>query len=99
MLNLAPGTHRWGMMRGRQLEPFLKDLGGRWPVVAVPLKAGSVSFHHSLILHRSGANTSGGRRRCYAVHYMRATSRRDESVTDAPKMPPFRSVCGRSFRV
>jgi hypothetical protein len=28
---------------------------------------------------------------------MRATSWRDESVTDAPKMPPFKQVRGRSF--
>ena len=62
-----------------------------------PLRSGSISFHHSLTLHRSGANQSATRRRGYAVHYMRATSFKDESVTDAPKMPPFKQVRGRSF--
>ncbi len=97
-LNFVPGTHRWGMMRHKQLAWFLEDLGSdQWPVVAAPLRPGSISFHHSLVLHQSNANLSGQRRRGYAVHYMRAASQRDESVTDAPKMPPFKQVRGRSF--
>ena len=97
-LNFVPGTHRWGMMRKPQLEWFLEDLGSEaWPIVPAPLSAGSVSFHHSLVLHQSNANLSGRRRRGYAVHYMRASSQRDASVTDAPKMPPFKQVRGRSF--
>ena len=98
-LEFVPGTHRWGMMqRPMLLGTFREDLGGqRWPAVAVPLRPGSVSFHHSLTVHRSGANTSGRRRRGYATHYMRATSWQDDSVTDAPKQPPFRQVRGSSF--
>ena len=97
-LHFAPGTQRWGMLRGAQLTPFLDDLnGGVWPSVPVPLKSGSISFHHSLTLHRSGANSSAVRRRGYAVHYMRATSFKDEDVMGAPEMPPFKQVQGRSF--
>ena len=97
-LNFAPGTHRWGMMQKRQLDWFLEDLGSeQWPIVPAPLEPGSVSFHHSLVLHQSNANLSGQRRRGYAVHYMRAASQRDESVADAPEMPPFRQIRGRSF--
>jgi len=97
-LHFAPGTQRWGMLRGAQLAPLLPDLGsGQWPSVPVPLKPGSISFHHSLVLHRSGANHSTMRRRGYAVHYMRATSFKDEAVIDAPKMPPFKQVRGDSF--
>jgi len=97
-LYFAPGTQRWSMMRRPQIDPLLEDLdSGRWPSVPVPLKAGSISFHHSLTLHRSGANTSSKRRRGYAVHYMRATSVKDEAVTDAPKMPPFKQVRGDTF--
>ncbi|MBM3465446.1 MAG: phytanoyl-CoA dioxygenase family protein [Armatimonadetes bacterium] len=97
-LNFVPGTQRWGMLRAPQLEPFLPLLGTpEWPIIPAPLRPGSVSFHHSLVLHQSNANTSGMRRRGYAVHYMRATSRKDETVTDAPKVPPFRQVRGRSF--
>ncbi len=97
-LNFAPGTHRWGMLTRPRLTPLLDDLGSApWPVVPAPLSSGSVSFHHSLVLHQSNANTSGKRRRGYACHYMRAASYKDESVTDAPKMPTFKQVRGRSF--
>ena len=70
-LNFVPGTHRWGMLRRDQLEPFLADFGSStWPVKAAPILSGSVSFHHSLVLHQSNANTSGARRRGYAAHYL-----------------------------
>ena len=97
-LNFVPGTQRWGMMRGNRLQRCLEDLGSdEWPIVPAPLRPGSISLHHSLTLHMSHANQSNKRRRGYAVHYMRAASWRDESVTDAPKMPPFKAVRGRSF--
>jgi phytanoyl-CoA hydroxylase len=97
-LHFIPGTHRWGMMQAGQTEPIKADFGGpRWPVVAAPLRPGSISFHHSLTLHMSKANSSGQRRRGYAVHYMRASSWKDERVTNAPKMPPFKQVQGDSL--
>ena len=97
-LNFALGTHRWGMLRGERLAPFVADLAsGEWPIRPAVLLPGSISFHHSLTLHQSNANRTDTRRRGYAIHYMRAASWRDESVTDAPKMPPFKQVCGRSF--
>ena len=80
------------------MEPLLEDFGSAaWPIVPAPLAAGSISFHHSLTRHQSNANKSGRRRRGYAVHYMRASSYLDESIQDAPKMPPFKQVRGRSF--
>ena len=97
-LNFAPGTHRWGMMRGKKAKPFTEDLDAKqWPTVPAPFSAGSISFHHSLILHRSSANLTGTRRRGYATHYMRATSIKDETVTGAPKMPAFKQVRGKSY--
>ena len=97
-LNFAPGTHRWGMISGPQLNRLTDDLESRqWPVAPAPLSRGGISFHHSLVLHQSNANRSGHRRRGYATHYMRATSIKDETVTDAPKMPPFKQVRGRSY--
>ena len=97
-LNFVPGTHRWGMLQKTKVEPLLEDFGSAaWPIVPAPLAAGSISFHHSLTLHQSNANKSGRRRRGYAVHYMRASSYLDESIQDAPKMPPFKQVRGRSF--
>ncbi len=96
-MEFIPGSHHWGMMTKDQLEPFVDDFGkDPWPIVPMPLRSGSISFHHSLVLHGSGANQSGKRRRGYAVHYMRANSLNDESV-NGPKMPPFKQVRGRSF--
>lgn len=72
----------------------------RWPSVPVELKPGSVSFHHSMTMHRSGANTSGKRRRGYAIHYMRATSVPDGDIKRGAKgtmASGYRSVRGRSF--
>ena len=98
-LNFAAGTHRWGRMSKEQIEPHKEELGSeRFPIVQAPLTPGSISFHHSLVLHCSGANQSAERRRGYAVHYMRATSTMDKSVADAPKMKlDFRQVRGRSY--
>jgi phytanoyl-CoA hydroxylase len=80
-LNFAAGTHRWGMLSTFARQALVDELdNGEWPVKPVPLKRGSVSFHHSLTLHHS-----------------RATSVKDEAVTDAPKVPPFKQVRGRSF--
>ena len=97
-LRFVPGTHRWGMLSRGRLSHFIDDLETeRWPAVPVPVGAGSISLHHSLTLHTSSRNTSSTRRRAYAIHYMRASSWKDETVTDAPKMPPFKQVRGRSF--
>ena len=97
-LRFVPGTHRWGMLDRARLNHFIPDLEtAAWPAVPVPVRAGSISFHHSLTLHTSSPNTSAQRRRAYAVHYMRAGSWQDEAVTDAPRMPPFKQVRGRSF--
>ena len=36
-LNFAPGTHRWGMLRGERLAPFVTDLeSGGWPIRPAP---------------------------------------------------------------
>ena len=97
-LRFVPGTQRWGMISRERLDHFVDDLETEaWPAVPVPVRAGSISFHHSLTLHTSSANTSPQRRRAYAIHYMRASSWMDLTVTDAPKMPPFKQVRGRSF--
>ena len=72
-LRFVPGTHRWGMLDRARLAHFIPDLEtAAWPAVPVPVRAGSISFHHSLTLHTSSPNTSAQRRRAYAVHYMRA---------------------------
>lgn len=43
--------------------------------VAVPIRAGDATFHHSLALHCSGPNTTAQRRRGWSIHYASATTR------------------------
>lgn len=43
--------------------------------VPITLSAGSCSFHHSVLLHRSGPNQTESHRRGLAVHYMSAASK------------------------
>ncbi len=63
------------MLRSEQLQHFIEDFGSEeWPQMPAELRPGSISFHHSLTLHQSNANTSDKRRRGYAIHYMRTSS-------------------------
>ena len=43
--------------------------------LAITMSAGSCSFHHSVLLHRSGPNNTANPRRGLATHYMSARSR------------------------
>tara|TARA_Y100000758_G_scaffold80870_1_gene54737 strand:+ start:472 stop:1233 length:762 start_codon:yes stop_codon:yes gene_type:complete len=48
------------------------------------LKSGDASFHHSLLLHRSGPNESRFRRRGLATHFMSARSRWTGNLSEKP---------------
>ena len=52
--------------------------------VPITLRAGSCSFHHSVLLHRSGPNHTTHRRRGLAVHYMSSRSRWTGDQVDKP---------------
>jgi ectoine hydroxylase-related dioxygenase (phytanoyl-CoA dioxygenase family) len=60
-LLMIPGSHCWG---SRPVTADEKALA-----VPIELAVGSVSFHHGLTLHSSGANTTSKRRRGYATQY------------------------------
>ena len=97
-LEFVSGSHHWGLLSNDQMDEH-RSLIGSDPAYLpdpAPLRSGSVSFHHSLTWHASRANTSTARRRGYAVHYMRAESRR-AAVLDAPRVPPPLQIRGRSF--
>ena len=80
------------------MERFLPLLKFKqWEIEDIELDSGSVSFHHSLLIHGSGKNLSTKRRRGYAAHYMRSLSWKDERVTNAPVMPKFCQVRGQSY--
>jgi phytanoyl-CoA hydroxylase len=79
---VIPGSHRAGLVEhadwqlgdrmDKQVPEAQLDRAREEPIV---MPAGGSSFHHSVLLHRSGANTSDRPRRGLAVHYMSAKSR------------------------
>ena len=60
----------------------------------IEMRAGSVSFHHSLLMHSSGPNTSASFRRGYAFHYMSAKSR---WTGDPAAKPEYLLLRGREY--
>ena len=94
---MAVGSHRWGMIPDAARERVESLLDGDWPTVPIKLRPGSVSFHHSLTYHRSGANRSPHRRRGYATHYMRARTWYLPELRERPDLLPFLSIRGREF--
>jgi ectoine hydroxylase-related dioxygenase (phytanoyl-CoA dioxygenase family) len=95
-LRVLPGSHKWGLL-GKEKERTLERRAleeGIPEEVAVPLRAGDCSFHHSLLLHCSAPNTSGLRRRGYATHYMSARCR---YVGDPTNKSEYLLLCGRSY--
>ncbi|MCA9123430.1 MAG: phytanoyl-CoA dioxygenase family protein [Planctomycetaceae bacterium] len=101
-LYVIPGSHRgeildhdepWlvGDREDMQVRRDQYDASGE---VAIELQAGSVSFHHSRLLHRSGPNRTDSPRRGLAVHYMSAKSRWTHPTK--PK-PPYVLLRGREY--
>jgi ectoine hydroxylase-related dioxygenase (phytanoyl-CoA dioxygenase family) len=62
--------------------------------VPITLSAGSCSFHHSVLLHRSGPNQTDSHRRGLAVHYMSSKSRWTHPSKAKPHYPLLR---GREY--
>lgn len=101
-LSVIPGSHSEGLLAHDQ--PWMvgdrvdKQVGeeqiDRNREVPIVLKAGSASFHHSLLLHRSGPNASDRPRRGLAVHYMSARSRWTDPSEPLPDFPLLR---GQSY--
>lgn len=95
---VIPGTHRQGVldhsevwMVGDRADRKIPDAAiDRSQEVPVPLKAGDCSFHHSLLLHRSGPNNTSRFRRGQASHYMSARSRWTGKPADKPDYPLIR---------
>lgn len=98
-MRFLPGTHRLGLRKHSHLEgPHIvpegwEEMSKRPDEVAVELRAGSCSFHHSLVLHETSPNRSPRPRRAMTTAYMRAESR----YTGEPLQPEFLSVAGRSY--
>lgn len=94
-MRFIPGSHKDGVIEHKHLEDFRVEdrLIDYTREVAVELRAGSCSFHHSLVLHRTEPNTSPDRRIGLTVAYTSAESR---YVGKEPK-PLYDLVAGRSY--
>ena len=90
---VIPGSHLGGLLDHDQ--PW--QLGDRVDMqvrdeqidftreVSNELNAGSCSFHHSMLLHRSGPNNTRNSRRGLAVHYMSSRSRWTHPTQPKPR--------------
>ena len=88
-MSMVRGSHGWGEYRGPHgggtigntedfgpdYEPSLVPPGQTVEVVPVPVKAGSVVFHHCLTWHGAPPNHSDRSRPAIAVHYMPGATR------------------------
>lgn len=95
-MSMVPGSQGWGdqiaVLHGlKEFADMTSGNAGRpIEVVACPVHAGGVHYHHALTWHGSPANASGRPRRAIALHYMPDTTRYDASGTHL--MKPFVTV-------
>ena len=99
---VVPGSHKGGaldhsevwMVGDRKDMTVPEAAFDRNAEEPITMKMGDCSFHHSLLLHRSGPNNTPHRRRGLATHYMSAQSR----WTGAPEdKPDYLLLRGREF--
>ncbi len=100
---VVPGSHKLGplahsqvwMVGERQdmcIPDTAFDASREQPIV---MRAGDCSFHHSLLLHRSGPNRTSQRRRGIATHYMSAQSRWTSTTEAQPTFTLLRPGSSR----
>lgn len=99
---VVPGSHRIGLLDhdqpwhvGDRVDMQVRDEQVDYTrEVANELTAGSCSFHHSMLLHRSGPNRTNSSRRGLAVHYMSSRSR---WTHPAKEQPAYVLLRGREY--
>jgi ectoine hydroxylase-related dioxygenase (phytanoyl-CoA dioxygenase family) len=113
-LQYIPGSHRWGRLAHNTMprEVIETPQGLRWLVpdeqrerltpVPMELRAGSVTFHHSLILHGTSPNETGGARYGFIVNYLPDGVRysgRPHPVIEEGQLATFDLIAGPQFPV
>ena len=99
---VIPGSHQLGLLDhdqpwhvGDRVDMQVRDEQIDYSrEIANELTAGSCSFHHSMLLHRSGPNQTDNPRRGLAVHYMSSRSRWTHPTKSKPDFPLLR---GREY--
>ncbi|MGB0582111.1 MAG: phytanoyl-CoA dioxygenase family protein [Limisphaerales bacterium] len=92
---VIPGSHQKGLVEHARWqlgdrEDKQVELPDNISQQAIEMPAGSCSFHHSLLLHRSGPNRTDQPRRGLAVHYMAADCRWTDPSIPEPDYPLLR---------
>ncbi|GGD85472.1 phytanoyl-CoA dioxygenase family protein [Paenibacillus nasutitermitis] len=81
---MVPGSNQWGLLNGsdfyeqnldNQKNGMNVPEGRVFRTMPIVMKAGQVSFHHSLTIHGSGPNISDRVRRSSALHLMTGETR------------------------
>ena len=93
LLGPVPHSDVWMVGERRDMkipEQFLD----RSREVCIVMTAGSVSFHHSLVMHASGPNRSERSRRGLAVHYISSKSR---WTGEPEKKPAYKLLRGQEY--
>ena len=101
-LKVLPGSHKWGpmphsekwMVGDREDMCIPQDKIPNKIEVSIPLNAGNASFHHSLLVHRSGPNRTSGARRGWAIHYMSSKSKWTGKYEEKPD---FELLRGKNY--
>lgn len=108
-LQFVPGSHRFGLLPkvpfDAPLETIRAQLPGPmvWQPVAMPVRAGQATIHHSHVLHGSAGNTSDRWRRACVLNYMGAHVRTADGgaplLRGVPVLPKGALVEGPDFPI
>ncbi|MFN3244967.1 MAG: phytanoyl-CoA dioxygenase family protein [Planctomycetota bacterium] len=108
-LQFVPGSHRWPLLPSLPFDSELEAVRAQLPAGAsfapraVPVPAGSATFHHSHTLHGSDANRSERWRRAVVLNYMAADTRVADGsrplLDGVPLLPEGALVEGDDFPI
>jgi len=110
-LHFVPGSHRWPLLPAVAFNAPMDALKAdvppellpRFEPVAVPLRAGQASIHHSHTVHGSGGNGSDRPRRAVVINTMDARTRVVDGSTPLlkgiPRLPEGAVVEGDHFPI
>jgi ectoine hydroxylase-related dioxygenase (phytanoyl-CoA dioxygenase family) len=106
-LQFVPGSHRWGLLPKLPFDAPLEAIraqlpaGAAWRPVAVPLRAGQATIHHSHTLHGSDRNRSARWRRAAVLNFMapdvRVAGSGEPLLRGVPALPVGAVVDGPHF--
>lgn len=93
-MQFVPGSHRRDLVAHRPVgtdptKHVLEAVGDYDPdAVAVPLRAGSVSIHHQMTMHKTGANLSPHTRTAWILHFIRPRTVREQVSATTRRFRP-----------